>query len=74
MRKSLVVAIREYLAVNTIHLVEHEEKTRCLDKLHVVRQPVRTQKKIGETSDMRIIFRLIRDALLNQCRKPRLVR
>jgi hypothetical protein len=67
-------AIREYLAVNAIHLVEHQEKTRRLDKLHIVRQPVRTQKKIGKTPDVWITFRLICNALFNQCGKPRLVR
>src|SRR5438093_9917677 len=67
-------AIREYLAVNAIKLVEHHKKPRRLDKLQIVREPIRTQKQIGKAPDVWIIFRQSRNAFLNEGREPRLVR
>src|SRR5207253_3370893 len=59
-------AVSEYLPVNAIKLVEHHKKARRVDKLQIVREPIRTQKQIGKAPDVWIVFCQRRNAVLNQ--------
>src|SRR5262249_46968602 len=66
--------ISEYLTVNAIILVQHHKKVRRVDKLEIVREPIRAQKEIRKTPDVRIIYSEVRCPLLYEGRKPRLIR
>jgi len=45
----------------------------CPGPVAIVREPVRTEKEVGQTPDVRVIDCLVRGALVNEFRKPWLI-